>query len=59
MTLEEKLKRLKKIEEQKTGTDWIEYKEKWIDSIRELQHTIQYKWFANFNFSVIVSPKNE
>ena len=59
MTLEEKLKRLKQIEQEKTEPDWILYKDGWVSSIKELQNTIMYKWFGDYEknklmeFSVI------
>ena len=49
MTLEEKLKRLKQIEQENTEPDWAKYKEDWVKAVKELQDTIMYKWFHNYD----------
>jgi len=48
MNLENRLKRLKKIEDGNTIADWEKYKIDWINSINELESTIMHKWFVSF-----------
>ena len=48
MTLQEKLRRIKKIEDEYSPSDWDIYKENWINSIKDLQNTITYKWFGDY-----------
>lgn len=48
MTLKEKLEKLKKLSEQNKEPDWIAYKDVWKNAILELQNTIMYKWFNEF-----------
>jgi hypothetical protein len=48
MALKQKLEKLKKFSEQNKQADWDTYKEIWIKSITDLQNTIMYKWFQDF-----------
>lgn len=48
MTLKQKLERLKKFAEQNKQPDWDEYKENWRTSISDLQNTIIYNWFQDY-----------
>ena len=63
MTLKEKLEKLKKQQLQKTAPDWENYKKVWIDSVKDLQNMIMYKWFENYDkeglmeFSIIPTKR--
>lgn len=63
MTLKEKLAKLKKQQEERTAPDWENYKKVWIDSVKDLQNTIMYKWFQDFDneglmeFSIIPTKR--
>lgn len=65
MTLKEKLGKLKEQQEQKTEKDWIEYKETWIKSINDLNATIMYNWFDDYNknglmeFSIVPTKRSD
>jgi hypothetical protein len=48
MALKEKLEKLKKLSEQNQEPDWAAYKEVWKNAISELQNTITYKWFHDY-----------
>lgn len=48
MTLEEKLEKYKKIEKEKTESDWHDYKKEWVISIEKLYQTIMSKWFGDY-----------
>jgi hypothetical protein len=48
MALKEKLEKLKKLSEQNKEPDWTAYKEVWKNAISELQNTIAYKWFLDY-----------
>jgi hypothetical protein len=48
MALKQKLEKLKKLSEQNKQPDWDAYKEIWKNSISELQNTIMYKWFQDY-----------
>jgi hypothetical protein len=48
MTLNEKLEKLKKSQDQMTASDWEDYKDLWKKSITELQNTIMYKWLIEY-----------
>lgn len=63
MTLKEKLEKLKKQQDEKTARDWENYKKVWIESIKDLQNMIMYKWFDDYNkeelmeFSIIPTKR--
>ena len=48
MALKEKLEKLKKLSEQNKEPDWTDYKEVWKNAVSELQNTITYKWFHDY-----------
>ena len=48
MALKQKLEKLKSLAEDNKQPDWEAYKDLWKKSISELQNTIQYKWFNDF-----------
>ena len=48
MTLKEKLEKLKKLNEQNKEPDWVAYKEVWKKAVSELENTITYKWFNDY-----------
>lgn len=48
MALKEKLEKLKKLSDQNEAPDWAAYKEVWKKAVTELQDTIIYKWFADY-----------
>lgn len=48
MALKEKLEKLKTISQQNSEADWMAYKEVWKNAISELQNTIIYKWFNDY-----------
>jgi hypothetical protein len=48
MALKEKLEKLKKLSEQNKEPDWAAYKEVWKNAVFELQNTIIYKWFNEY-----------
>jgi hypothetical protein len=49
MTLEEKLRKIKHLEKDKTQSEWDAYKKQWIKDISLLQHIVMYKWFEDFS----------
>lgn len=48
MALKEKLEKLKKLSDQNKEPDWTAYKEVWKNAVSELQNTITYKWFQDY-----------
>lgn len=65
MTLEQKLSKLKEQNESKKEPDWEAYKQLWIASVKDIENTIVYKWFNDFeakglmNFSFIPAKRIE
>lgn len=51
MALKQKLEKLKKLSEENNQPDWDAYKEQWKKSISDLQNTIVYKWFHDYEES--------
>lgn len=48
MDLKEKLEKLKKLSEQNKEPDWEVYKEVWKNAVSDLQNTIMYRWFHEY-----------
>lgn len=48
MALKEKLEKLKKLNEQNKEPDWAAYKEDWKKAVTELENTITFKWFNDY-----------
>jgi len=63
MTLKEKLKKLKKQQDEKNSPDWDNYKKVWVDSVNHLYGTIVNKWFKEYEkeglmeFSIIPTTR--
>lgn len=55
MALKEKLEKLKKLADQNQEQDWDDYKELWKQAVSELQNTIQYKWFDEYEQKGLMS----
>ncbi len=55
MALKEKLEKLKKLADQNQEQDWDDYKELWKEAVSELQNTIQYKWFDEYEQKGLMS----
>ncbi len=49
MSLEEKLRSLKKYQDEEKTTDWNSYKEEWKKAITDIQNRIMYDWFAKYD----------
>jgi hypothetical protein len=48
MALKQQLEKLKKLSEQNNQSDWDAYKENWKNAVSELQNTIVFKWFEDY-----------
>lgn len=55
MALKQKLEKLKKLSEENKQPDWDAYKELWKNSITDLQNTIVYKWFQDYEESGLMT----
>lgn len=55
MALKQKLEKLKKLSEENKQPDWDAYKELWKKSITDLNNTIVYKWFHDYEESGLMT----
>jgi len=55
MALKQKLEKLKKLSEENKQPDWDAYKDLWKNSITDLQNTIVYKWFQDYEESGLMT----